>query len=115
MKIKELGFSDDCFRWWLHENLLSEDPMHLTYKEDPEFCYCPLYDQAFLFLFRKFKLHHEIFWDVDDKCFKFSIVEIDENGEAWDVEINSNITLNYDNPFDIKDIILTEMLDFISR
>lgn len=115
LRLKNLGFKDKCFKWYPHENLQTDDTIYLQYQEDDDFCFCPLYDQAFLFLFRKFNLHHEVFWDVDTKCFTFEIVEVDNNGEAWDIEINGNTDIYFDNPFDIKDIILTEMIDYLTK
>jgi hypothetical protein len=113
--LKDLGFKDKCIRWWPHENLLTDDTMYLQYKEDSDFCYCPIYDQAFLFLFTKFGLFHEIYFDVESGFFRYDIIEIDENKEAWEVEINYDVDLKYDNPFDLKDFILTDMLLYLKK
>ena len=54
LALKELGFDEECFMWWHHENNLTDDLIFLQYHTDADFCFAPTYSQAFKFFREKY-------------------------------------------------------------
>ena len=47
LKLKELGFDEDCFQFYMHSNLLTSNLVHLNHIDEDLFAKAPLYQQAF--------------------------------------------------------------------
>lgn len=49
LQMKELRYNgeEECLKWWVHPTYLTNDTIFFTSKLDAEFCFAPLYQQAF--------------------------------------------------------------------
>lgn len=114
LRLKNIGFNSKTLKWYPHENLRTDDTNYLKYKEDLEFCYCPIYQQAFDFIYDKWKIYPEFFWDQNLKGFSFTLNEIDiKENELWEIELDRTITDNDKN--EIRKIALRKMIDYIEK
>jgi hypothetical protein len=58
LALKELGFDEECFKWYHNPDLLTDDEVFLIYNNDNElFAFAPLKQQVFRW-FREKKLHN---------------------------------------------------------
>jgi hypothetical protein len=47
LELKELGFDENCFQFYMHSNLLTSNLVHLNHIDQNLFAKAPLYQQAF--------------------------------------------------------------------
>lgn len=59
LELKELGFDEECLKWYVHSNNLSDDHIFLIGK-DEHFAFAPLYQQAFAFFRNRFGYTYSI-------------------------------------------------------
>lgn len=52
--LKELGFKEECLKFYHQEDSLSDDNIFLQYKGEDDFAFAPLYQQAFRFFREKY-------------------------------------------------------------
>lgn len=57
LALKELEFDEECLAWYAHEKCFSSDYIFLQYREDLEFAFAPLWQQAIDWLREKKKIH----------------------------------------------------------
>jgi len=56
LELKELGFDEDCFQFYMHSNLLTSNLVHLNHIDEDLFAKAPLYQQAFRWFREKHNL-----------------------------------------------------------
>lgn len=60
LKLKELGFDEECFQFYMHSNLLTSNLVHLNHINEDLFAKAPLYQQAFKFFRDKYNFLYSI-------------------------------------------------------
>jgi hypothetical protein len=59
LALKELGFDEECFKWYHNPDLLTDDEVFLIYNNDNElFAFAPLKQQVFRWFQNKYKWYH---------------------------------------------------------
>ena len=90
VKLKELGFDEECLMWYCHENNLTNDQIFRQYKKEDYFCEAPLWQDAIKWLFEKL-----------DFYYPYLKIEIFSDGSGtWhspDVDGNEKLDLDFDN------------------
>ena len=57
LSLKELGFNEECFKWYHNPDLLTDDEVFLIYNDDNElFAFAPLKQQVFRWFREKYGL-----------------------------------------------------------
>jgi len=57
LALKELGFDEECFKWYHNPDLLTDDEVFLIYNNDNElFAFAPLKQQVFRWFREKYQL-----------------------------------------------------------
>ncbi len=60
LKLKQLGFDEECFQFYMHSNLLTSNLVHLNHINEDLFAKAPLYQQAFKFFRDKYNFLYSI-------------------------------------------------------
>jgi len=85
LALKELGFDEECFKWYHNPDLLTDDEVFLIYNNDNElFAFAPLKQQVFRWFREKYDLLGYIDSDTMEYGIEYSYhINILKRGDTW--------------------------------
>jgi hypothetical protein len=101
LALKELGFDEECFKWYHNPDLLTDDELFLIYNNDNElFAFAPLKQQVFRWFREKYNLYSAVNVDqTTEPKFAYCISSYwhDALSWGWDtIVFNSDLYYEYE-------------------
>jgi hypothetical protein len=86
LALKELGFDEECFKWYHNPDLLTDDELFLIYNNDNElFAFAPLKQQVFRWFREKYFLDCEIYLqeEIGHKFYHYLVLQLVRGNIEW--------------------------------
>jgi len=105
LELKKLGLKldyEECFQWWVHSTLLTNDNIFRQYSEEEDFCDAPLYQQAF----KWFREEHNLFFTIEKIM----------NGFNWTIKGDKIYKSSFDYLYDnVQLLCIKSMIEIVKN